>query len=181
MDIKAQGISLPAHVGQKTATPFVIALLQAIAALPTLLFWALAGVLAYLLSGNAISFSFALPYMLACNVFNGIMQGALISALAPLFPSGVGYTVNASLTFFFWTTPLIWPAFGASGLGLLMLYGNPLYYLAEGMRNALLFGTMPTGAQTLMFFIVSSSTGGIGLFCASRIYRRALPMSDILQ
>jgi len=55
-----------------------------------------------------------------------------------VFQRDVGQTVNAFLTVWFWMTPILWPTTGTSPWTLRILKLNPMYYVVEGYRDALL-------------------------------------------
>ncbi len=63
----------------------------------------------------------------------------VLSALN-VFQRDVGQTFTAILTIWFWMTPILWPATGMSRWALRILKLNPMYYVVEGYRDALLYG-----------------------------------------
>jgi len=52
----------------------------------------------------------------------------------------VGQAVGAVMTIWFWFTPIVWPAQNLSPRVLRVIELNPVFYVVEGYRNALLYG-----------------------------------------
>lgn len=174
-DAGASPVYERALLRQGWAAEWVVAA-RALAALPTLLIWLALALLAALLAGGAQAL-FALPYLLLCNILNGLAQGLLAAALAPALPAGFAGDAGASilLPLLFWTTPIAWPA-QILPLPLQRLLAlNPLYYLSEGARGAMLFGALPGETETICFFIISFAMGLAGFLLHRRVRRAALP------
>lgn len=58
----------------------------------------------------------------------------------------IGHALSAVVTLWFWTTPIIWPAKNLSEPMRAIMQLNPMYYIVEGYRDALLFAR-PIGSQ----------------------------------
>ncbi len=57
-----------------------------------------------------------------------------------VFSRDVGQALSAILTIWFWSTPILWPAQNLSKRALRIVQLNPMFYVVEGYRNALLYG-----------------------------------------
>jgi len=76
----------------------------------------------------------------------------------------VGQAVGAILTIWFWFTPIVWPAQNLSPRVLRVIELNPVFYVVEGYRNALLYGR-PLLAQwplDLYFWAVTAALLALG-------------------
>ena len=51
----------------------------------------------------------------------------------------MGQALGAIMTIWFWSTPILWPVQNLSHKALLIVQLNPLFYVVEGYRNALLY------------------------------------------
>lgn len=146
---------------------------KAFAALPVLLFWGLIAAIAAYMAGAQPSFHM-LPYLILCNLCNGIAQGLAAAALAPLFPAAMPLGISITLPLLFWTTPIVWPASILPAFLLQFTRLNPLFYLTEGMRGILFASAAPSAIHTLLFFGVTILTGAFGLLATQLVWRAPL-------
>ncbi|MDB5927718.1 MAG: rfbA5 [Betaproteobacteria bacterium] len=79
----------------------------------------------------------AVLYYLAALILFTLGLGWLLSALH-VFSRDVGQALTTVLTLLFWVTPILWPAQNIGGWAKLVLQLNPLYFIVEGYRSALL-------------------------------------------
>jgi ABC-type polysaccharide/polyol phosphate export permease len=70
-----------------------------------------------------------------------VLATGLSWALSALnvFTRDVSHALTAMLTIWFWMTPILWPSQNLSGTMLLLIQLNPVFYIVEGYRNALLY------------------------------------------
>lgn len=61
--------------------------------------------------------------------------GLFMAAITPLFRD-MAHIVSVVLQFGFWLTPVMWPLSAAPENLRLLLQGNPLYYIIDGLRDA---------------------------------------------
>lgn len=91
----------------------------------------------------------------------------------------VGQAVGAAMTIWFWMTPIVWPAQNLPPRVLHVIKLNPVFYVVEGYRNALLHGR-PLSAQwplDLYFWAVTATL----LVLGSVVFRRLKPhFADVL-
>lgn len=83
-----------------------------------------------------------LPYYFVAMLALVAGLGWVAAALTPFFRD-LGQIVAVGLQFGFWLTPVVWPIANAPERfrGLLQL--NPIFYVVDGLRDALLFGRPP--------------------------------------
>lgn len=146
---------------------------KAFAALPVLLFWTLIAIISAYLTGAQVSLNL-LPYIVLCNLCNGIAQGLVAAAFAPLFPVAAHGTVAITLPLLFWTMPIVWPAYILPDFMLNYTRLNPFFYLTEGMRDALFASSLPSSAHTLLFFGITLVIGAFGLLVMLFVWRAPL-------
>lgn len=146
---------------------------KAFAAVPVLLFWMLIAIISAYLTGARVSLHL-LPYLVLCNLINGIAQGLVAAAFAPLFPIAAHSTAAITLPLLFWTMPIVWPAYILPDFMLRFTRLNPFFYLTEGMRDALFAGSLPSSLHTLLFFGVTLVIGAFGLLAMLYIWRAPL-------
>lgn len=65
--------------------------------------------------------------------------GLITAAIAPFFRDAV-QIVAVSMQFLFWLTPVMWPISQAPPRFAQILVANPLHYVVDGLRDALLLG-----------------------------------------
>ncbi|MGZ3452217.1 MAG: ABC transporter permease [Polyangiales bacterium] len=104
--------------------------------------------------------------------------GRLFAAITPFFRD-MTQMVNVGLQFFFWLTPVLWPLSNAPPRFVKFLELNPVYYVVDGLRGALLMGEPPWHRPylTLYFWGVVAITtlAGRALFAQVRPH-----LSDVL-
>lgn len=79
-----------------------------------------------------------LYYLVAALLFT-LGLGWFLAALH-VFSRDVGQALNSALNIMFWMTPILWPATNIQGLTKIVLQMNPMYFVVEGYRAALLPG-----------------------------------------
>ncbi len=126
---------------------------------------------ALLVSGIAPRWTWLLlPYFFFASFALVSAIGWLTAALTPFFRD-LAQIVPVALQFGFWLTPIVWPLANAPPKyrGLLQL--NPLYYVADGLRDALLFGRGPWSHPylTLYFWAVVALTFGVARVMFGRL------------
>ncbi len=144
---------------------------QAVAALPTLLLWTGVCLLVALLYGVALQRLWLLLYFVACSACNAAAQGMFAAAFLPLFPAGGSKGLAITMPYFFWTSPIVWPAGNFTGLLLFMMRLNPMYYLADCLRSIVTSGVLPTVEHGAVFFAAVTVTGLVGMRCLRRVWR----------
>lgn len=82
-----------------------------------------------------------LYYLVALELFT-LGLGWALSAFNVFFRD-VGQALGSVLTMLFWMTPILWPANNIGGLMKIVIQLNPLYFVVEGYRGALLTGQWP--------------------------------------
>ena len=78
-------------------------------------------------------------YYLAGMALLTLGLGWLLAA-ANVFSRDVGQALGAGLNVLFWATPILWPAGNIRGVFKLAVQANPMYFVVEGYRSALLPG-----------------------------------------
>jgi teichoic acid transport system permease protein len=76
-------------------------------------------------------------YYLAAALLLSLGLGWLLAA-ANVFSRDVGHALNTGLNVLFWVTPILWPAAHIGGWAKVVLQMNPMYFVVEGYRSALL-------------------------------------------
>jgi len=101
------------------------------------------------------------------------------SSALNVFNRDVGQALGAVITIWFWMTPVVWPAQNLPPRLLHVIELNPVFYVVEGYRNALLYGR-PLSAQwplDLYFWAVTA----VLLVLGSGVFRRLKPhFADVL-
>lgn len=83
-----------------------------------------------------VPYYFAALYLLLSAI------GRLFATITPFFRD-MTQMVNVGLQFFFWLTPVLWPLSNAPPRFAKLLELNPVYYVVDGLRDALLMGRAP--------------------------------------
>jgi ABC-type polysaccharide/polyol phosphate export permease len=115
---------------------------------------------------------FAVIYFLACSCVLLLGLGWLLAALQ-VFYRDIGQGLAIILNLWFWVTPIVWsPDIMPSEYRSLLIY-NPVYYLVEGFRGVLIFGTIvwPSVAATAYFWSVTT----LCFLAGSYTFRRLKP------
>jgi ABC-type polysaccharide/polyol phosphate export permease len=118
------------------------------------------------------------PYYFAAMYLFVSAIGRFFAAITP-FLRDVAQVVGAGLQFFFWLTPVLWPISNAPPRLVPLLEANPLYYVIDGLRDALLLGRAPWyhPYRTLYFWAV---VGALTLL-ARAVFRSVRPhLADVL-
>lgn len=89
-----------------------------------------------------------LPYYFVALFAVASALGWLAAALTPFFRD-LGQIVAVGIQFGFWLTPVVWPLSNAPERFRPLLAGNPVYYVVDGLRDALLFGRTPLAHPVL--------------------------------
>lgn len=127
------------------------------------------------LSGWAI---LQLPYYFACGFCLALGIGWLLAALNVFFRD-IGQIVPVILNVWFWLTPIAWPENILPQNMHAWLAVNPMYYVVQGYRDALLYGGVfwQRPVETLWFWAVTISI----LVAGAAVFRRLKPeFSDLL-
>lgn len=170
LDMPAQSVYLFDREGYD---PFWYPTAQALAALPTLLLWTGAALLLALVYRLPVTL-WQLSYLFPCAVYNAAAQGMFAAAFLPLMRGGAREGVEITMTIFFWTSPVAWPAGeGITGLGLLMFRLNPMYVLCETMRAGMGAGIAPMAWELALFLAATFFVGLAGYLCMRRAWRGA--------
>ena len=94
-------------------------------------------------------------------------MGLIAAAVTPFFRD-LAQIVAVSLQFLFWLTPILWNINQAPPRLARILQFNPVYYVVEGLRDALLLGKplWANGLLTAYFwgFVIVTNMIGLGLF-----------------
>jgi teichoic acid transport system permease protein len=121
---------------------------------------------------------FVVFYYLAALLLFLLGMGWLLSALH-VFSRDVGQTVASVLTVLFWATPILWPAHHIGGWAKAALQLNPMYFIVEGYRSALLPAEpAPGGSLHLYFWGLTAML----LVLGASVFRRFEPdFADVLE
>jgi ABC-type polysaccharide/polyol phosphate export permease len=116
-------------------------------------------------------------YLIALLLFV-LGLGWLLSALH-VFSRDVGQAVASVLTVLFWATPILWPAKHIDGWTKVALQMNPMYFIVEGYRSALLPNERtPLGVLDLYFWGLTV----ILLVLGASVFRRfEADFADVLE
>ena len=76
-------------------------------------------------------------FFLATTIFVAGLTWTL--AALNVFQRDVGQSLSLISTLWFWLTPIVWPSDQLTGWARKLIELNPLYYIIEGYRNALLY------------------------------------------
>jgi ABC-type polysaccharide/polyol phosphate export permease len=115
--------------------------------------------------------------MIATLLFASV-SATLISALSAV-SADVGHMVRSVTRVMFWLTPIIWPLSSVHGAIRWAILANPLTYLIEGYRHALIRDDWLFGSPryTLYFWGVMA----VLMLLTGYLYRRLQPdFADVL-
>lgn len=76
-----------------------------------------------------------IPYYFVALLALTSGAGLFLAAITPFFRD-MAHIIGVVLQFGFWLTPVMWPLSSAPSEVRLLLQGNPLYYVIEGLRGA---------------------------------------------
>lgn len=115
-----------------------------------------------------------LVYYIAANCFL-VLGLSYITSACTVFFRDMTQIVNIVLTVGIWLTPIMWnPSKGFSAVLLMVFKANPMYYIVDGFRDALLakqwFWDKPLWTMYFWFFTVMIYVVGINLFNRLRIH-----------
>jgi len=117
-------------------------------------------------------------YFMACTVAFAAGLAWLLSALR-VFSSDLGHALGAVMTIWFWATPILWPLQNLKGKALWIVQLNPVLYIVEGYRNALLYAR-PLSALWPLDVYFWTVTGFV-LLLGAGVFRRLKPhFADVL-
>ena len=87
-----------------------------------------------------------------------------------VFFKDMGQIVNIILQFGIWVTPIMWQ-YSLAGRFVPLLKLNPMFYVAEGMRSALLYGNWfwEEPAYTLYFWVFTLGIFALGVTVFDRL------------
>lgn len=107
-------------------------------------------------------------FLAACALVSGV--GLIVAVITPFFRD-MAQMVLVSLQFFFWLTPILWSIEQAPPRFAWALQLNPVYYVVEGLRDALLLGKPLWAHPMLMlnFWCFVIVTNAIGLAMLQRL------------
>jgi lipopolysaccharide transport system permease protein/teichoic acid transport system permease protein len=113
-----------------------------------------------------------LPYYFAALCLFGFGVALTLSAINVFFRD-VGQSVAVALNIWFWLTPIVWPAEMLPASYALLLELNPLYYIVDGYRAALLSDQLvaPPGAASVYYWLLTLALLAGGSF----VFRRLKP------
>ena len=81
-----------------------------------------------------------IPYYLVATLYFGFVVAVLLSALTTI-SKDVQQLVKSFMRMLFWLSPNLWPISNLEGTIKLVLMLNPIAYLVEGYRSALIYDT----------------------------------------
>lgn len=96
-----------------------------------------------------------------------------------VFHRDIAQGVNVVVNLWFWLTPIVWTSDMLPREFMSILKWNPIYYVVEGYRGALLYGSWQVldAASALNFWLVTF----VLLFAGAAVFRRLKPdFADIL-
>jgi ABC-type polysaccharide/polyol phosphate export permease len=119
----------------------------------------------------------AIYFLIAMSAF--IAGLAWLFAALNVFNRDVSQALGATMTIWFWITPIVWPVQNVSGSALWLIQLNPVFYVVEGYRNAFLY-SRPLSALwplDLYFWGVTASLFLLG----AAVFQRLKPhFADVL-
>lgn len=123
--------------------------------------------------GHPPSSSLALLLYFAGSAALFALASGTLLALANAAVRDVGQLLGPLLLLWFWATPIVWPAEALPEWLQPAVIWNPLAYLAEGYRYALLGRPLdlPSAESTIAFWVVTASLGLLA-WLAFRRYER---------
>lgn len=101
-------------------------------------------------------------------------------AAANVFSRDVGQALGTALNVMFWATPILWPAHHIQGWLKFVLQLNPMYYIVQGYRSALLPATefLPPWSLALYFWSLTF----VVLVLGTAVFRRfEADFADVLR
>jgi len=115
-----------------------------------------------------------LTYFAACGGLFALATGTLL-ALANAAFRDVGQALGPLLMLWFWATPIVWSAQALPGRLQPFITWNPLAYLVDGYRFALLgrASDLPSAEATMAFWVITALLGLIA-WLAFRRFKREL-------
>lgn len=117
-------------------------------------------------------------YFLLAMVAFTVGMSWLLAALN-VFSRDVGQALNAFMTVWFWTTPILWPVENLSARMLRLFELNPLFYIVQGYRNAFLYGRPLFALWPLDLYFWGVTT--LVLAVGGLVFRRLKPhFADVL-
>ena len=109
-------------------------------------------------------------YYLFCSVALLIGMGWLLASLH-VFYRDTAHATGILLNLWFWATPIVWPPHVIPERFHWVFEYNPIYYIVEGYRGALIFNQVhwPDAGMTLYFWTVTLSFILLGGFVFHRL------------
>jgi lipopolysaccharide transport system permease protein len=125
-------------------------------------------------------YSLQVPYYLFCSIFL-VVGISWITSSVMVFFKDVGQVVAATLSFFFWLTPLTWNYHILPERYQHWLSLNPVFYILQGYRRSFIEQTWFWEPQmllpTALFWIISGSI----FFIGALVFRRLRPhFADVI-
>jgi ABC-type polysaccharide/polyol phosphate export permease len=115
----------------------------------------------------------AVAYFLGCTCVLILGLGWLLAALQ-VFYRDIGHGLSITMNLWFWLTPIVWSKEMMPQQYRELLSLNPVYYIVEGYRGILIFGSVvwPSLGETIYFWVIAGSL----LFAGSYMFRRLKPV-----
>jgi lipopolysaccharide transport system permease protein/teichoic acid transport system permease protein len=109
-------------------------------------------------------------YFIGCSIVLLLGAGWLLAALQ-VFYRDTSQVLSVALNMLFWLTPIVWPVTLLPAEYQGMMFYNPMYYVIEGYRGALIYPTvaLPSLEQTLYFWAVALGLLGLGAYTFRRL------------
>jgi ABC-type polysaccharide/polyol phosphate export permease len=113
-----------------------------------------------------------LPYFFICSFVFSLICATFFSALTA-YSRDLVHMIRTITQILFWLTPILWPISNVGGMLGNIIQLNPIAYIIEGYRWAMISGkwfwTSPT--WTLYFWVVSALFAGVTIFIWSKLSR----------
>ena len=170
----ANSITANAHLVKNTVFPSeVLPLVHTAASLfPHIIFlFVLLGLL-IVLNVPLLGARVLVIYYLVCTIALVCGLGWLVSSLQ-VFYRDISQALPVVLNIWFWSTPIVWPQTMVSEAYLGILFWNPVYYIVEGYRDAMIYDSVmwPSAVQTIYFWAITTTFLLLGAY----VFRRLKP------
>lgn len=169
-----------AHLVKKTVFPTEVLSIVHIASgvIPHLIFLCVLLILLFFFQVPFHLERLLVAYYFGCIVVLLLGLGWLLSALQ-VFYRDISQGLAILLNIWFWATPIVWPESIIPEAYHWVMFYNPMYYIVNGYREALVYDTVawPGALETVWFWAVAGLLVLLGAF----VFRRLKPeFADVI-